>query len=273
MPFPLADLGEMLQSLLPIIIVVLYGIAHLVGNFQQEKKKAPPPRPRPMLPPQEARGEAGRLAPGGNPPAGNQPTLEETLRREVEEFLRRAQGEPQQKPKREPQRQPRPQQRPSAPTARRPAQPPIRSPEEDPQRTRRLVESQRPEPAAPLTPLKEPRPSIAPTPLSTSVAGHAQSIGLHTQTLGVDIALADERMEDHLRERFAHRVGALSPTTKVQRQATGNPAAAELRALLSRPGGARQLIIASEILRRPEERWEDTVQATDLRRQASGREN
>ena len=102
---------------------------------------------------------------------------------------------------------------------------------------------------------------------------HAQTVAQHTQNLGVDVALADERMEDHLRERFAHQLGALSPTTKVQRQATGNPAAADLRALLSRPGGASQLIIASEILRRPEERWEDTVQATDLRRQASGREN
>ena len=258
---PLADIGEVLKGLAPIIFVVLYGVAHLVGNIQQERRKAAAPPPRPVLPPQEPIGGAARGAAHANPAAGNQPTLEETLRREVEEFLRRAQGQQPQQPKR-PQRAgaspPPAPQRPTRPTARGPVRQPDRTPEQREQPTRRLVESQRPEPVAPPT---ESRPA---TPLGSSVAAHAQTVAAHVQTvaqhaesLGADIAQTDERMQEHLRQKFVHQVGAIAPTTSVQRQATGSPAAADLRALLARPGGARQLIIASEILRRPEERWGD----------------
>jgi hypothetical protein len=272
----LADLGDVLQPLAPIIFVVLYGVAHLVGNLQQEKRKAPP-RPRPVEPPQDfGRLPAGNAAPA-NAAGGKQPTLEETLRREVEEFLRRAQGQPPQQQKPQPQRaQQRPQQ--NRPAARRPNLPQLRSgrqserPAEHQEQPRRLVESQRPEPAAPLSPLTDTRPSYTPTPLGSGVALHSQTLAQHAQTLGADVAQADERMQEHLRQKFVHPMGDLSPTTSVQRQATGTPAAQQLRELISRPGGIRQLIIAHEILRRPEERWEDTVQATDLRRQSSGRE-
>jgi hypothetical protein len=259
---PLADIGEMLQSLAPIIFVVLYGIAHLVGNLQQEKRKAAAPKPRPVQQPQDfGRLPAAKAAPG-NPPAEKPPTLEESLRREVEEFLRRAQGQPPQQPKAQPQRpQQRPQQgRPAA--AQRPNLPASRGrqperPAERPDQPRRLVESQRPEPAAPLNPLTtESRSSFAPTPLGSGIALHTQTLTQHAQTLGADVAQADERMQEHLRQKFVHSVGALSPTTSVQRQATGSPAAQELRALLARPGGMRQVIIANEILRRPEERWD-----------------
>src|SRR3954453_6868945 len=101
-PTPLADIGELLQGLLPIIVAVLYGIAHLVGAMQQEKRKAAA-KPRPT-PPQDF----GRSAqPERKPVAvgGNQPTLEETLRKEVEEFLRRSQGQPAQQAKNQPRQQ------------------------------------------------------------------------------------------------------------------------------------------------------------------------
>jgi hypothetical protein len=257
----LADLGDVLQGLAPIIFVILYGIAHLVGSLQQEKKKAPP-RPRPA-PPQNFGGarEAGGAA------GGNQPTLEETLRREVEEFLRRAQGQAPQQAKNQPQR---PQQR-TAP--QRPSLAQTRSGRQGEQRPkaptppRRLVEARPTEPQAPLSaPLSEqqPRPSYAPTPLGAGVAQHVaehlrstQELVQHAQHLGADVALADERMQEHLRQRFVHPIGTLAPvTTSVERRLAGTPAARELRELLARPSGVRQLIIASEILRRPEERWE-----------------
>jgi hypothetical protein len=97
---------------------------------------------------------------------------------------------------------------------------------------------------------------MAPPSFGSSVTAHVQGVAQHAQALGADIAQTDERMQEHLRQKFVHQVGAIAPTTSVQRQATGSPAAAELRAMLARPGGARQLIIASEILRRPEERWD-----------------
>jgi hypothetical protein len=254
---PLADLGDVLQGLAPIIFVILYGIAHLVGSLQQEKKKAPP-RPRPA-PPQEFGGVRGA--------GGNQPTLEETLRREVEEFLRRAQGQNPQQAKNQPQRT---QQR---TTQQRPVLTPTRSGRQGeqspkaPAPPRRLVEARQPDSAVPLSrPLSEqqPQPSYAPAPLGAGVAQHVaehlrstQELVQHAQHLGAEVALADERMQEHVRQRFVHPIGTLAPvTSSVERRMSGAPAARELRELLSRPSGVRQLIIASEILRRPEERWE-----------------
>jgi hypothetical protein len=82
----LADLGETLRVVLPIVFVVIYGVAHLVGALQQEqKKRAKRPQRHPL--------DAGPGRPERDEPAGAKPAgLEETLRREVEEFLKRAQG-------------------------------------------------------------------------------------------------------------------------------------------------------------------------------------
>jgi hypothetical protein len=249
--FPLADLSDVLSGLLPIILFVVYGIAQLVGNLQQEKRKVPP-RPRPVQPPQDFGARQG--AP--NPAAGNPPNLEETLRREVEEFLRRAQGQPPQQRKGQPQQRAgqRPQrgsQRPTLPQVRRQPEQSAKAPE----RPRQLVEMHRPEPGAPVTPLGDSRPSIAPSPLGTGVSLHSQALAEHAHSLGADVALSDERMEAHLRQRFEHQVGAIAPSaTLAQRKATAT-AAQQLRTLLSTPESVRQIIIASEILRRPEERW------------------
>jgi len=264
---PLADLSDLLSGLLPIIVVILYGIAHLVGMMQQEKRK-PPVRPRPR-PPQEMGERPIVGAPAGDPKQGN---LEDTLRREVEEFLRRAQGQPPQQPKPAQQRPPQraPQQRPAAqrpmPSSRTIR--PVERRVPDTSRPRQLVETIRTEPsAAPTEPLRQTlgappvaagAPSRLGEPLRTqSVAQHAQAVAQHAQQLGAEIAQADERMEQHLRERFVHQVGALAPRTPGgERQAAADSVAQELRNLIGRPNGMRQLIIAGEILRRPEERWE-----------------
>jgi hypothetical protein len=261
----LANIGDLLQGLLPIIVAVLYGIAHLVGAMQQEKRKAAAkPRPKPQdfgTNPQRERKPAAA--------AGNQPTLEETLRREVEEFLRRSQGQPAQQAgnqgrpsQRTPQAAPR--QRPSAPS--RPAKQAEGrlKPQDQPRRlvdTPRL-ESPRSLSSSPGEPLRQ---TIAPTSLGAGVTAYVseqmrgtQQLVQHAQTLGSDVAQADERLQQRLQQKFVHSIGTLTPltTTAVEHRPTGNSAAQELRALLARPGGIRQVIIASEILRRPEERWD-----------------
>ncbi len=248
----LADLSDVLSGLLPIILFVLYGIAQLVGNLQQEKRKAPP-RPRPVQPPQDF----GAAQAGPQPAAGNQPSLEETLRREVEEFLRRAQGQQPQQQKPQPRQPQRAQQRASRQPVQQARRQQGRAPEPKLQPVRRLVESERPEPAAPVSPLSAPRPLTAPSPLGTGVALHSQALVEHAQTLGSQVAQADERMEAHLREKFVHQLGALAPATAspVHESTAAANAAAQLRTMLSRPESVRQIIVASEILRRPEERW------------------
>jgi hypothetical protein len=262
----LANIGDLLEGLLPIIVAVLYGIAHLVGAMQQEKRKsAAKPRPTPqefgVNPPPER-----KPAPAA---AGNQPTLEETLRREVEEFLRRSQGRPGQPAAsqgRPPQRTPPPatRQQPARP-ARPPRQADARS--RPPEQPRRLVDTPRLEPTRSLSPLQaEPlRPTIASPPLGAGVAAYVseqlrgtKELVQHAQNLGADVAQADERLEQHLQQKFVHSVGTLTPltTTTVEQRPAAASAVQELRALLSSPSGLRQVIIASEILRRPEDRWE-----------------
>src|SRR5690606_8074379 len=74
--------------------------------------------------------------------------------------------------------------------------------------------------------------------------------------LGEEVAQADDRMQAQLQQKFDHRVGTLAPvTTAAPKTAAAATAAREFRELLARPGGMRQIIIANEILRRPEERW------------------
>jgi hypothetical protein len=247
---PLAALGDLLENVIPIVFVILYGIAHLVGNMQQEAKKKAAQRPQPVEPPKDF-GLAGPAKPA---PAANQPTLEETLRREVEEFLRKSQGGQPQLPK---QQKTAPRQRQPQRNVGQRQQP--RQPRQQPQRqpaTRRLVEARSSEPAI-ETPLVEVQPLTQSTPLGTGVAMHAQPIVEHAQSLGARVALADERMQQRLADKFSHQLGSLATATPTERRAAANAGsmAKELQTMLANPHSVRQLIIAGEILRRPEERW------------------
>lgn len=260
-PLLLADLAEVVKVLMPIIFVVIYGVAHLVGAMQEVKKKreAAAPRPKPEPDPfdmgRPAAGAAERAPlerPGANPaPAAKPVTLEETLRREVEEFLRRAQGEPKQKPaapKRPQQQRPTPPKK-SQPVVLEEVQP------------RRLVD-------APGSLTSRAAESVAATSRDVLPTGAAvdayvteqmrgvASIGQHASRLGEEVAQADDRMQAQLQQKFDHRVGTLAPVSAAPPKATAAATAArEFRELLARPGGMRQAIIANEILRRPEERW------------------
>ncbi len=259
---PLADLAETLRVVLPIIFVVIYGVAHLVGALQQEKKK------RVQRPPQRDpveleldryqragvdRGEPVRSEPGGKPVS-----LEETLRREVEQFLKRAQGESKTPPQ---AKRPAPPQRsrsagpPSKSRPQQPAEPPTRRLVDDP---KSVTGRKQAEPVLEIVRPSGPTGAAVDAYVTEQMRGVA-GIGQHAQRLGEEVALADDRMLAQLQQKFDHRVGTLAPssasTISPQDISPGSSAAREFRELLARPGGMRQIIIANEILRRPEERW------------------
>lgn len=248
--FPLAaNIGDLLEAAVVIILMIMGAASHLITA----KPKKPPMRQRPPQPPPNPGAPAG---PGGQPL-----TLEESLRREVEEFMRRAQGREPATPSESPQRTPvqRPAAQRSAPT--RPA----------PQRLqeRRAAASSAPEPVvrrltdAPGAQTTGQSPATT-TPLGSGVGQHVaqhlggtQALAAHAQSLGANVATADERMVAHLQQKFTHQVGALQQQdTITQIRAVRSPVAQALVDLLKQPGGVRQAVLASEILRRPEERWE-----------------
>ena len=150
--------------------------------------------------------------------------MEEKLRGEVEEFLRQVKGE---QPK--------------------PAQAPLRP----------VVASQRPvvvkveQPVETVIELEPERVSV-----QEHVKRHISTaeVAQHATTLGAEVGQADEKLQAHLQERFQHRIGALEPRQQqpAEPRRRHSAAAIEIANLLRSPTGMRQVIIASEILRRPE---------------------
>ncbi|MBL9164903.1 MAG: hypothetical protein JNL18_19395 [Planctomycetaceae bacterium] len=256
---PLADLADTLRVVMPIIFVVIYGVAHLVGALQQEKKKREqrPPQRDPLELELDRPQRAGGVPERAEPVRGKPATLEETLRREVEEFLKRAQGQPSTPPQAKRPPSP-PRQRSSAPSQKsRPqqsAEPPTRRLVDDPQ----SVTNRKAEPVLEVVRTGAPTGAAVDAYVAEQMRGVA-AIGQHAQRLGEEVAQADDRMQAQLQQKFDHRVGTLAPssasTISPQDVSPGSSAARAFRELLARPGGMRQMVIANEILRRPEERW------------------
>ncbi len=247
---PLAALQDVLEAIVPLIVMVMWAASQLLGNKPKAKPK-PPARPQPPA----VGNVAGQAARGEKPPS-----LEETLRREVEEFMRRAQG-------REPAKQ--------APAARAPAgpgrptpqrqevRPPKRTNTQPPERTRRLTDA----PGGLTTPVTQESGRTA--PLGSGVAQHvaqhltgAQELAAHASKLGAEVALADERLQEHLQGKFVHQLGALQHRETEKRTVARSAVAEAIFKALQTPAGVRQIIVASEILRRPEERWKRTGDAS-----------
>lgn len=235
---PLAALADLVEAVVPLIVMVMWAVSQLVVN---KPKPRPPVRQRPAAPLKPA----GPASAGGGQP----PTLEETLRREVEEFMRRAQG-------REPARAPN---KPSPPEPSRRESRPARPAAETPPRVRRLTEA-----PAPLSTPQVSQPIGRSAPLGAGVGQHVaqhlggvQQLAAHAQHLGADVAQSDAKMSAHLQQKFSHQVGALAHQgdDPLTRKDARSPAAQTLMNFLIQPGGIRQIILASEILRRPEERW------------------
>jgi hypothetical protein len=230
--------ADFLDAIVPLILMVLWAVGQLMGGKPKAKAKAPPAR---RVPPGQA------VVP---PPAdGRQPTLEETLRREVEQFRQRAEGRAANAPK-----------GPQPARTKREARPARSTPE---QAVRRLADTSRPPIAAAAGPLASEPPRTTMPPTGAAVGQHvtkhqsgAREMAAHVQQLGADVAQSDERMQEHLQEKFAHHLGALEHRESAARaSAVRSPMVQDLLNLLSQPAGVRQVVVASEILRRPEERW------------------
>lgn len=241
----LANLEDTIKVIITIIVMVMWGVGHLVGAAKPKPK--PPARPRPLPPAEPGAAKPGGLGDLGQ--AGKPATLEETLRREVEDFMRRAQGrtaEPSKRPPLAKSQQPGPPRREGGRSARPAAagQAPVR----------RLTDS----PGGLTTGQSASPPTGA--AVGQHVAEHltrsTQQLAAHAQHLGSDVAQADERMEEHLQQRFTHQLGTLEQrAAEPVKKAVRSPMAQEVLNMLAQPDGVRQLVVASEILRRPEERW------------------
>ena len=239
-----ADLIDILARGIPIILFVLWLIGQAISERQKQGKAAPRQAARPVAP---------------------QPKREKSeIEDEIDAFLRRAsekKGQKQEQRGRDetvilvPPKQ----------EARRPQEVSLQRGE----RTRRAqttIGRPRPQPAAaqqqaaaaprPSVPrpavVQENRPLRGPTIGSLRPLEDTGAYG-STSQLAVEISLADEKMQAHLESVFDHRLGTLqhrevAPTRRV----TGSPIAESVVKMLRDPQGVQQLIVANEILRRPE---------------------
>lgn len=234
--------ADFLDTVVPIILLILYGIGQLLSGREEAKKKAP--RARKPRAPRKPDGALG----GGDPPQNQA----DSLRREVEEFLQRAQGQPKEQ---------------EVPVGR-----PLRAPQLEPesQRSKRSASPQTKQRTSQSVDIEEVVPSSVPllTPVVTSsdlrhegVAEHVskhikpQELAEHAEHLGDEISSIEQRLESHLHQTFDHQLGALRhQEDNADVRADQPDIAAEIARMLSEPSGMRQLIVAQEILRRPD-RW------------------
>lgn len=103
--------------------------------------------------------------------------------------------------------------------------------------------------------------------VSGYVAQHlsSQQFTERASHLGEETALADDKMEAHLHQKFDHQIGRLAPSTLDKQSAAATAGAAptvsyisssaDLANLLRSPQSIRNAIILSEILNRPEHLW------------------
>ena len=97
----------------------------------------------------------------------------------------------------------------------------------------------------------------------------ASEFSRHTAQLGQEVAEADEQMEAHIHEKFDHQIGTLKSTlakTPIPQQehvqshddisTIEGTLGKQLASLLKNRDGMRRAIVLSEILTRPEDRWQ-----------------
>lgn len=234
-----------------IIVFLFYGVGHLISGREDAQKRAKQKARRVKRPPAE-RG-----------PQGQPPNQADPLRAEVEEFLRRAEGK---QPAAESARDRELRERNEGGSFRDDR---ARGREESPPMREVVAERSTPRPPQPKPRKRRPakpaqRPS-QPVPEAKSLRseGVAEHVARHlsrksvtesAEQLGDEVALADDIVEARLHDTFEHQVGQLEHREDQASQSAAS-VADEVRQLLSNPQGMRQLIVANEVLRRPEERW------------------
>lgn len=191
------------------------------------------------------------------------PRASDSLEDEIAEFLRRAAE----------RKTPGQAERPKPARAERPAPPPLAPPVVKEE----VLRPFRPPPLRPAPGPPETEPvAVEPLPIEReAVAEHVEDRFRESRFgrvgsagLGEQVAQADDKIDERLREKFGHGLGRLAaesgettPAVAVAAGAVGRPSGAPavdpatIATLLTNPATLRQAILASEILRRPEERW------------------
>lgn len=248
----------MFDALGPLLLVVIWIIRQVYTAIQDQKEAEAAKQAN-------AQREAALAGAGDNPVPGRPGQAQakaapDNVRSEVDEFLRQigqARNQPAAGPREKPDGPPRrrgpidpfeepprrrPQPRPAARVQRPPAEPEIEL----------LVGVDEPPPQ------REPtkKPTAPPTTKRKELRRLPESqLAEQSATLGQRIAASDDRLEERLHQKFDHSLGKLSAdkagvadNKPVEEPITG---AARIRAMLSGPGGMRDAVILSEIIRRP----------------------
>jgi len=236
-PLLLADIADILRALIPIIMIVFWVLAQVLGGREEA-----PPKKQPK-----------KVAPR---PKGAKP--DDNLREEIEVFLRKSDENRREEPRprepvradrserRSPPERPAPRERRAPATARQPRTP--RVPEPPP------IEAEI------VTELDQPRESLA-----EHVKRYIDAKAFQSRLggLGQAIELSDERTEARLHEKFDHGLGSLGGAGVYERIHEGTDAAhwadhvdptspaVQIAAMLQDPKNARSAIVLTEILNRP----------------------
>jgi hypothetical protein len=171
------------------------------------------------------------------------------MRDEVEEFLRRAaarRAQAEAKRRAEAQQAAQPLQSRPAPIAR----PPLRAMPVQLEPEVEIIEAEEADTGSRFT-----------STVAQNLRGTTE-IARHATSLGAEVDLADDKLEARLHKTFDHKLGALKDTTtaatpqQVKRAADAGPPPLDLARLLGNPQSIRNAIVLSEVMNRPEGRWE-----------------
>jgi len=266
---PLADLGSIIQAIV-FLVILGSGVVKMFRESKEVQQRGGRPRPQPQ--PQKRRApdplDEPQIAQARG--AGQPAPRQDDIRSEVEEFLRRVQGEPDAPPqqaRQEPKRQPR-----------------IEVLDEDgfgvderPRETRRkprkkvhqsdstYAESESPITAPQRGKSLQRREGIERgESVAEHVADHMKRGAFEERAshMGEQLSQTDERLEARLHEKFDHRMGTLSARRQAReaddahKKEHVNSVADNLLDLLSTPQGVQQAVLLNEILTRPADRWE-----------------
>jgi hypothetical protein len=257
LPVLLADLGDVIGALVPVVFFIIWVIGQIAGRKQEPAKPVRGPERRPAADLFDDDDDVIVAAPAPQANVGGKKTVFD----EIEQFLARARQQAQQG------------QQGNAPQPPRPAAPPLAG---RPSVTVQTVVV-RPQAAEPVVAeVIEPRRTIlaeaAPGPgqlagrqqVAAHVTQYLDTADMRAQVdrLGDAVEVADDVMEEHLKQVFDHRVGTLA--TDAAQSAPARPGAGRKRAaaapvdfaaMLANTGNLRQAIVLNEILQRPADRW------------------
>ena len=272
LPSPLLAVGlEVVIQAIVFLVILASGVAKMFRESKEVQRRAErqqrvPRRPRPE-PTEEERVAELQQARAGRPPEAPQ----ETIRSEVEEFLRRVGQEMEGGARQEKRRPPTGQQ----PRRREPRIEVLGDEDGIGVDNRSRQKHRRPQPARQVSDTNRREPIVS-TPAARDEIQRGETVAQHVAEhmkrgefderashLGEDLAQTDERLEARLHQKFDHGLGSLA-ARRMAREAEDlalknvRPAssqAADVLKLLSSPQGVQQAVIISEVLKRPTDRW------------------